>query len=87
MVSIPLMAAIAHSVGSNIIMMNNMTRKSKEQEVYTDFEHIDAFLQGPYQESKRSKITRVNRVYNLFNALSTIEQDNFINLIKNRMIE
>lgn len=52
-----------------------------EREAYQDFE------QGSYQESKKSKITRVNRIYNLFNELSIIEQDKFINLIKHKMIE
>ena len=53
--------------------------KVKGQEVYQDLER------GSYQESRKSKITRVNRVYNLFNELSSIEQENFINLIKNKI--
>ena len=41
------------------------------------------FERGKYQESRKSKITRVNRLYNLFEELSHIEKINFINLIKN----
>lgn len=41
------------------------------------------FEQGKYQESRKSKITRVNKLYTGFLDLSEIEKINFINLIKN----
>ena len=49
----------------------------ERQEIYTDLER------GPYMESKKSKITRVMRLYGLFSELSKVEKDNFINLLQN----
>lgn len=65
------------------------TKRTKEivnMETYTDLEQEFMFQRGKYQEDKRSKITRVNRVYNLFNELSYAEKDQFINLIKKEII-
>lgn len=62
------------------------TKRTKDivnMETYSDLENKYMFQRGKYQEDRRSKITRVNRVYNLFNELSPIEKDNFINLLKN----
>jgi len=62
------------------------TKRTKDivnMETYSDLENEYMFQRGKYQEDRRSKITRVNRVYNLFNELSPIEKDNFINLLKN----
>lgn len=52
-------------------------QESRENEVYTDLER------GPYMESKKSKVTRVMRIYGLFSELSQVEKDNFINLLQN----
>lgn len=63
-----------------------VTKRTKDivnMETYSDLENEYMFQRGKYQEDRRSKITRVNRVYNLFNELSPIEKDNFINLLKN----
>lgn len=59
------------------------TKDIVNMETYSDLENEYMFQRGKYQEDRRSKITRVNRVYNLFNELSPIEKDNFINLLKN----
>lgn len=61
-----------------------VVRKPKaRRETYVDLETEAAFVRGPFMESRKSKITRVNRVFNLFNELSQIEKENFINLLKN----
>lgn len=63
-----------------------MSQTKRQRETYTDLEDAYQFERGKYSEDKRSKITRVNRVYNLFNELSYAEKDQFIQLIKNQLI-
>lgn len=65
--------------------------KRSTQEVYTDFEvplhrNFERNIElGKYQESRKSKITRTNRVLNYFNELSLAEQRDFISQIKNHI--
>ena len=63
-----------------------MAQTKQKRETYTDLEDAYQLERGKYQEDRRSKITRVNRVYNLFNELSYAEKDQFILLIKNQLI-
>jgi hypothetical protein len=56
---------------------------SKRKWETTMQEDPSEFQRGKFQEDRRSKITRVNRLINLYRELSDIERRNFINYIQN----
>jgi len=60
-----------------------MSASKRTRETYQDLEAEASFERGPYMESRKSKVTRVAKVYGLFQDLSKIEKENFINLLKN----
>lgn len=60
-----------------------MSASKRTRETYQDLEEAAMIERGPYMESRKSKVTRVARIYGLFQNLSKLEKENFINLLKN----